>query len=118
MFKCKKCSSTNYELKEKGTATGLYCAKCGFWHKWLNKTELKQYRVVVAKNATTEKELSTAEKLLWLVEKRFYPLIYPTSNGKFVPVLISKGERLNSNIEYDTLSEAINAAYDFAKEGK
>lgn len=46
-FVCKKCGSTEYEIKDKpngtGIAHGLYCAKCGFWHKWLNKEELKQY---------------------------------------------------------------------------
>lgn len=46
-FICKKCGSTEYEIKDKpngtGVAHGLYCAKCGFWHKWLGKEELKQY---------------------------------------------------------------------------
>lgn len=46
-FICKKCGSTEYEIKDKpngtGIAHGLYCAKCGFWHKWLGKEELKLY---------------------------------------------------------------------------
>ena len=46
-FICKKCGSTEYEIKDRsngtGIAHGLYCAKCGFWHKWLGKEELKQY---------------------------------------------------------------------------
>lgn len=46
-FICKKCGSTEYEIKDKpngtGIAHGLYCAKCGFWHKWLGKEELRQY---------------------------------------------------------------------------
>lgn len=46
-FICKKCGSTEYEIKDKtngtGIAHGLYCAKCGFWHKWLNKQELILY---------------------------------------------------------------------------
>ena len=46
-FICKKCGSTAYEIKDKpngtGIAHGLYCAKCGFWHKWLGKEELKLY---------------------------------------------------------------------------
>lgn len=46
-FICKKCRSTEYEIKDKpngtGIAHGLYCAKCGFWHKWIGKEELKLY---------------------------------------------------------------------------
>lgn len=42
-FVCKKCGSTDYKIIEKsngnGIATGLYCAKCGQWQKWLNKQE-------------------------------------------------------------------------------
>ena len=45
-FICKKCGSTEYEIKDKsngtGIAHGLYCAKCGFWHKWIGKEELKR----------------------------------------------------------------------------
>ncbi len=44
MFKCKKCGHTEYALREKGTATGLYCAKCGFWHKWVGKSDLQRYK--------------------------------------------------------------------------
>ncbi|MFA5625514.1 MAG: hypothetical protein WC966_10750 [Bradymonadales bacterium] len=48
MFKCKKCGFFDYELKEKpngsGTATGLYCKTCGFWHKWIGKDELVRYK--------------------------------------------------------------------------
>lgn len=43
-FKCKKCGSIKYEIKEKsngtGVAKGLYCAECGFWHKWLGKKDV------------------------------------------------------------------------------
>lgn len=39
-FKCKKCGHSEYRLEAKGTQTGLYCAKCGFWHKWVAKDEL------------------------------------------------------------------------------
>lgn len=46
-FVCKKCRSTEYKIKDKtngtGIAHGLYCARCGFWHKWLNKQELSEY---------------------------------------------------------------------------
>ena len=47
-FVCKKCGFTEYKIEEKengtGLAHGLYCAKCGFWHKWLNKKELQEYK--------------------------------------------------------------------------
>lgn len=46
-FVCKKCGSTEYEIKDKnngtGIAHGLYCAKCGFWHKWIGKDDLRKY---------------------------------------------------------------------------
>lgn len=49
-FVCKKCGSAEYEIKDKpngtGIAHGLYCAKCGFWHKWLNKDELKKITTI------------------------------------------------------------------------
>lgn len=42
-FKCVKCGSTDYIIRSKpngtGIATGIYCASCGHWHKWLNKNE-------------------------------------------------------------------------------
>lgn len=57
-FTCKKCGSTEYAIKSKpngtGTATGLYCAKCGFWHKWLGKEERRQYE---ANNGSERDEL-------------------------------------------------------------
>lgn len=66
-FICKKCGSTEYEIKDKpngtGIAHGLYCAKCGFWHKWLGKEELKQYATkeskdeIIAKLQTENAEL-------------------------------------------------------------
>lgn len=60
-FVCKKCGSTAYEIKDKnngtGIAHGLYCAKCGFWHKWLNKDELKKF----TENKTQEKVYSIDE---------------------------------------------------------
>ena len=42
-FTCKKCEHTAYELREKGTQIGLYCAKCGRWHKWVDKKEVYRY---------------------------------------------------------------------------
>lgn len=46
-FICKKCGNTTYIMREKlngtGKAIGLYCAKCGTWHEWLNKQEKVLY---------------------------------------------------------------------------
>lgn len=53
-FVCKKCKNTTYLIQEKsngtGVATGLYCAKCGTWHKWLNKQERVLYETEVKKD--------------------------------------------------------------------
>lgn len=40
-FKCKniECNSNEVFIEETGTQTGLYCAECGKWIKWLNKDE-------------------------------------------------------------------------------
>lgn len=52
-FICKKCGSTEYKIIDKpngtGIAHGLYCAKCGFWHKWLGKDELRKYTINMLK---------------------------------------------------------------------
>ena len=37
---CKKCKSRDLFLRESGSATGLYCADCGVWQKWVRKKEL------------------------------------------------------------------------------
>ena len=80
-FICKKCGSTEYEIKDKpngtGIAHGLYCAKCGFWHKWLGKEELKQYATkeskdeIIAKlqseNAALRERLDKAVELPFIV---------------------------------------------------
>lgn len=63
-FVCKKCGNTTYTMQEKlngtGKALGLYCAKCGTWHKWLNKQEKVVYATV---DSDKDKEIArlTAE---------------------------------------------------------
>lgn len=65
-FICKKCGNTTYIVQEKsngtGIATGLYCAKCGTWHKWLNKQEKILYSTH-SKEIDKDKEIArlTAE---------------------------------------------------------
>lgn len=41
-YKC-KCGNTEFFTKELGSATGLYCKKCGKWIKWLGKDELRLF---------------------------------------------------------------------------
>lgn len=87
-FICKKCGSTDYKIVEKsngnGIATGLYCAKCGQWQKWLNKQEKvlfaddindnlvadavkdKEIARLKAANAELKARLEKAEKALGL----------------------------------------------------
>lgn len=37
-IKC-KCGSKVFATMKKGTQTGLYCATCGKWIKWLSKDD-------------------------------------------------------------------------------
>ena len=79
-FVCKKCGNTTYTMQEKlngtGKAIGLYCAKCGTWHKWLNKQEKVLYSThsaeidkdkeiarLTAENAELKKRLGKAVEL-------------------------------------------------------
>jgi hypothetical protein len=41
MANCNKCGSGYLFLKEKGTATGIYCGDCGAWLKWATKEEIR-----------------------------------------------------------------------------
>lgn len=34
---CAYCGSTDFIKKEVGVHIGLYCKKCGKWHKWIKK---------------------------------------------------------------------------------
>lgn len=61
-FICKKCGSTDYKIIEKsngnGIATGLYCAKCGQWQKWLNKQE----KVLFAEDMNSTAEVDALKR--------------------------------------------------------
>ena len=37
---CKECGSVDFEVKEKGVHTGLYCKHCDSWQKWVSKPQL------------------------------------------------------------------------------
>lgn len=40
---CSKCKSSNFIIVPKGSQSGLYCAECGAWLKWLGKSEKTVY---------------------------------------------------------------------------
>jgi PHP family Zn ribbon phosphoesterase len=40
---CSKCKSNNFIIIPKGSQSGLYCAECGAWLKWLGKSEKTVY---------------------------------------------------------------------------
>jgi hypothetical protein len=37
---CKECGDLSFFLRVKGPQTGIYCASCGKWNKWINKKDL------------------------------------------------------------------------------
>lgn len=104
-FICKKCGSNEYEIKDKpngtGIAHGLYCAKCGFWHKWLGKEELKLYdkkenkdeviALLQAENAELKARLEKAVELPCQYGDEIYSIL---NFGKESIVLKGKCERV------------------------
>lgn len=38
-----KCGSVKFFTEVKGNNTGLYCAECGKWIKWLTKDEIRDF---------------------------------------------------------------------------
>lgn len=40
---CKKCKSSNYEIRQAKTKTGAYCKDCGAWIKWVKNEERNSY---------------------------------------------------------------------------
>lgn len=90
-FVCKKCGSTEYEIKDKsngtGIAHGLYCAKCGFWHKWLGKEELKQYATKESKDEIIAKLQSENAALRERLEKAVELPFYKAGYRKAIDVL-------------------------------
>lgn len=111
-FVCKKCGSTEYEIKDKsngtGIAHGLYCAKCGFWHKWLGKEELKQYATkeskdeIIAKlqseNAALRERLEKAVELPYEVGSTVY-IIHETDEEDKINPWIDAGRVVSFSID-------------------
>lgn len=91
-FICKKCGNTTYIVQEKtngtGIATGLYCSKCGTWHKWLNKQEKVLYSVreksdkdkeivrLIAENAELKARLEKAVEIPNVFNKDIIVILY------------------------------------------
>lgn len=44
MQTCRSCSSSSVKMVQCGTHTGLYCADCGAWIKWVGKDEERVLR--------------------------------------------------------------------------
>ena len=112
-FICKKCGSTEYEIKDKpngtGIAHGLYCAKCGFWHKWLGKKELKQYDAtkeskdeIIAKLQSKNAELkSRLDKAVELPSRDRVWFITEDEEGKESYIISKPTDRLTVDELYE-----------------
>jgi hypothetical protein len=63
LFKCAdpNCNSLDFELRKAGPNTGLYCAKCGKYIKFLGKAELKLAEEYIAKRALIGKMIDVGE---------------------------------------------------------
>lgn len=124
-FICKKCGSTEYEIKDKpngtGIAHGLYCAKCGFWHKWLGKEELKLYdkkenkdeviALLQAENAELTSKSRQLELVLFTVVRNFKVLPVGLSLGKtqkeITDMTLETIEEIKKTIDYNSVEKLI-----------
>ena len=103
-MKCPKCGSD--------LDTGFNCPKCGR-ENWQTIYEVKP-------------ELLTAEKLLWLAENRILAEVnYSKPTRQFIEIKVNDWKYFNgigivpTYCRYGrTIEEAINAAYEWAKEQK
>lgn len=44
-FKCKYCKNPTYKIKKHKINVGLYCQKCGKWHKFFTKDEIEKLKL-------------------------------------------------------------------------
>lgn len=120
-FVCKKCGSNEYEIKDKpngtGIAHGLYCAKCGFWHKWLGKEELKLYAkkeskdeviaLLQAENAELTRKARQLELTLFLVVRNFKVLPVGLNLRKtqeeITDMTLETIEKIKQSIDYNSI---------------
>ena len=62
--RCRKCDSTDVEVKTSGNRTGAYCRKCGAWIKWMSYEEIqKYYRKFKETKDSDNKAYKTTRKL-------------------------------------------------------
>lgn len=95
-FVCKKCGSTEYKIKDKnngtGIAHGLYCAKCGFWHKWIGKDDLRKYEQKESKDDIIKRLESENAELTSKYRQLELTLFTVVRNFKVLPVGLSLGK--------------------------
>lgn len=114
-FICKKCGSNEYEIKDKpngtGIAHGLYCAKCGFWHKWIGKNELSQYdkkdnkddiiALLQAENAALRERLENAIEVHFVFNKKVFVMVYDKEGNPYLFEGIVTGIGTDTNKLYE-----------------
>lgn len=67
-----KCGSTNFFMETNGNQTGLYCADCGKWQKWLTKDEIRVMKHLqqLSNNHSQSHNIELKERLMNLVSER------------------------------------------------
>lgn len=117
-FVCKKCGSTEYKIKDKnngtGIAHGLYCAKCGFWHKWIGKYDLRKYEQKESKDDIIKRLESENAELTSKYRQLELTLFTVVRNFKVLPVGLSLG-KTKKEITYMTFAtiEKIKQSIDY-----
>lgn len=107
-LKCPKCGGVHiqFTIGSETDYTTLHCFSCGYTENF--------------QQSETQPEPSTAEMLLWLVENRKFPIIFNTVNCFAICAIPNDRYYFygNASDEYKTFSDAISAAYKWAKEQK
>lgn len=63
-YKCRKCNSTNVEVKIVGKRTGVYCLDCGAWIRWMSFKEMQKfYRVFKGTKESGNKAYKVSRKM-------------------------------------------------------
>jgi hypothetical protein len=124
-FVCKKCGSTEYKIKDKnngtGIAHGLYCAKCGFWHKWIGKDDLRKYEQKESKDDVIKRLESENAELTSKYRQLELTLFTVVRNFKVLPVGLSLGktkkeitdmtfatiEKIKQSIDYNAVEKLL-----------
>lgn len=77
LFECKNCGNDEYVILVNGNNTGLYCAKCHKWQKWLNKTEVKLFNADM-QNQDVKKQIkqSNADRIRSMSDEELAEFIH------------------------------------------